>query len=140
MLNFNQNTLKVQLYSDKLASSLSILCVIHCLFVPSFIILSSGFLSFSIDNEAIHNSLLIIGVPVSLYALISGYRHHLKSLLLIIGVVGLLILVSAVTINSYYPSEFFEKFLTLVGSSLVVYSHFKNHQVCKTIDCSCHYD
>ena len=34
--------------------------------------------------------------------------------------------------------EFGERGLTLLGSLIIAFSHFKNYQVCKSIDCSCH--
>ena len=39
--------MNVQLFTDKLAISLSTVCVLHCLFMPSFLILSSWFAAFS---------------------------------------------------------------------------------------------
>ena len=57
-----------QYKSDKLAASMSLVCVLHCLFVPSFFIAVSGTSALTIDNEIIHYLLLIITLPVSLYA------------------------------------------------------------------------
>ena len=66
--------IKTQETTDKLAASLSLLCALHCLFMPSFLILTSGFLSFSIDNEFLHFIILLLAVPVSVYALIQGLK------------------------------------------------------------------
>ena len=129
---------KTELMSDRLAMTLSSACVIHCFFTPSFIILTSGLVSFSIDNEFLHLSLLLLAAPISLYALTSGYINHKTYYFLPIGIVGLLILSLAILIGEPMIGEFGEKLLTVLGSSLVVYAHFKNLQACKDLDCSCH--
>ncbi len=51
--------IKRQQASDKIAGSLSLACALHCLFMPSFLIVTSGFLSVSIDNELIHLVILL---------------------------------------------------------------------------------
>ena len=130
--------IKEQLKTDKLAMTLSLACVAHCFLVPSFLILTSGFLSFSIDNEFIHTLILFIAAPVSTYALVLGYKNHKKTSFFVIGVTGLLILI-AVLLGDAMLGESLVKSLTLFGSILIIFAHFKNHQLCKEIECtSCH--
>ena len=73
--------MNTQLFTDKLAISLSAICVLHCLFMPSFLILSSWFVAFSINNELIHYAILIVAIPVSAFALVRGYKNHNLSLI-----------------------------------------------------------
>ena len=124
--------------SDKLAMTLSSACAIHCFFSPTFLLLTSGLFSFSFDNEFVHNLILFLAIPVSLYALISGFTNHKTVYFLTIGIFGLFVLILAVALGESFLGELGEKTLTLMGSILVVYVHFKNHQVCKELDCSCH--
>ena len=130
--------LKTQLTTDKLAIALSLACVIHCFFVPSFIILASGFLTVSIDNELLHYLILLVAVPISLFALTLGFSNHKVLSFLCIGILGLLIMVSAVLFGGHFFGDFGEKSLSLLGSILVAYAHLRNHQICKRIECSCH--
>ena len=128
-----------QLKTDKIAATVSLACAIHCFFMPSFFIVTSGVLFTSIDNELIHKIILLIAIPVSLYALGLGYKNHKILSFLFIGIGGLLILVSAVILGESFLGESGEKITTLIGSILVCYAHFKNHQTCKTLECSsCH--
>ena len=129
---------KTQLIGDKLAMTLSTICVVHCFFSPTFILLTSGVFSFSLDNQSLHYIILFAAIPVSLYALISGFTNHKTAYFLTIGIFGLFVLILAVALGESFLGELGEKTLTLVGSILVVYAHFKNHQVCKELDCSCH--
>ena len=104
------------------------------------LILSFDFWVFalSIDNEFIHKAFLIIVLPVSLYALITGYRNHKILSYLYMGTSGLWILIFAVFFGEGALGEFAEKSLTLLGSLIVASSHYKNYKACKELDCSCH--
>ena len=138
MSQLNKMSVKTQLRTDKWAMTLSFVCALHCLLVPSFFILTSGFFAISIDNEFIHYFILFFAVPISSYALISGYRNHNTLKFLIFGFSGLFLLIFAVMFSGILYGEFGEKCITLLGSILVIYSHYKNYQTCKSIDCSCH--
>ena len=129
---------RTQLIGDKFAITLSSVCAVHCFFSPAFVILTSGLFSFSLDNETLHYFILFLAIPVSLYALISGFTNHKTAYFLGVGIIGLFALILAVALGESILGELGEKTLTLMGSVLVVFAHFKNHQACKELDCSCH--
>ena len=129
---------RTQLINDKLAMALSTACAIHCFLTPSFVLLTSGLISFSFDNEVLHNLILFVAVPISLYALISGNANHKILYLLPVGIIGLSLLVLAVFLGEAFLGELGEKSLTLTGSIIVVYAHYKNYKACKELDCACH--
>ena len=81
--------IKAQLRSDKVAASLSMVCVIHCFFAPSLLIFSYSFLSFSLESELVHYLILGTAVPISLLALFLGFKNHQTYSFFYIGVVGL---------------------------------------------------
>ena len=129
--------MKTHPITDKFAAGLSIACALHCLLVPSFLIVTSGALALSIDNELIHWSILFLAIPISVYALITGFSNHKDYAVFILGLAGLGILfVTALSESSI--SETLVIALTLLGSALVVYAHMKNFQLCKELDCDCH--
>ena len=130
--------MNTQVKADKLSITLSLACMIHCLLMPSFLILTSGFLALSIDNELIHRVFLIIVLPVSLYALITGYQNHKILSYLYLGISGLWLLFFAVFFGEGVFGEFTEKSLTLLGSIIVATSHYKNYKACKELACECH--
>ena len=125
--------MNTQLKADKLSITLSMACMIHCLLMPSFLILTSGFLALAIDNELIHKIFLILVIPVSLYALISGFQNHKITSYLYLGISGLWLLIFAV-----FFGELAEQVLTFLGSIIVAYSHYQNFQTCRKLDCDCH--
>ena len=132
------NNMNTQVNADKASITLSMACMIHCLLMPSFLILTSGFFALSIDNELIHKAFLIIVLPVSLYALITGYRNHRILSYFYLGTSGLWILIFAVFFGEGVLGEFAEKSLTLLGSIIVAFAHYKNYQACKELACDCH--
>ena len=132
------NQIKSQYVSDKFAMGMSLACVLHCFFVPSFLILTSGMLSVSLDNEFVHKLLVLVAVPISSFALIKGYKYHKTFSFISFGILGLVALILAVLLGESNLGELGEKGLTLLGSILVAYSHFKNYKMCIKLDCSCH--
>lgn len=131
-------TVKTQLRSDKIAVAISTACVLHCFFIPSFVIASSGFLTLSIDNELVHQLILFFAIPISVFALYIGYKNHKSFSFVPYAFLGLGLLILAVILGEEVIGEIGEQGVTLLGSMFVIYAHYKNHQTCKEIDCSCH--
>ncbi len=129
--------MKTYTITDKFAASMSIICLLHCMFIPSFLIVSSGTLSVSIDNEFVHFAILYMALPVSIYALLSGLKNHKDFLIFLIGIIGLTIL-----LITAYSEELFGYIYTIVftfiGSVLVVSAHIRNYKMCKQLECDCH--
>ena len=123
--------------SDKFAAGLSIACALHCLLVPSFFIVTSGALTLSIDNEFIHWAILFLAIPISTYALISGVLNHNDYVVFLLGLAGLGVLITT-TLSESFLTETSVIVFTLMGSALVVYSHTRNFQLCKELNCDCH--
>ena len=130
--------MNTQLNADKLSITLSMACMIHCLLMPSFLILTSGFLALTIDNELIHKIFLILVIPISLYALISGFQNHKITSYMYLGISGLWLLIFAVFFGEGVFGELAEQVLTFLGSLVVAYSHYQNFQPCRKLDCDCH--
>ena len=127
-----------QKISDKFAISLSTICAIHCFFAPSLLVLFSSFESIQYNNELIHFLFLLMAVPISFFALILGLKNHKKSSYFLMGIAGLTILILALILGEGILGELGEKLVTLIGSIIVVFAHFKNYQTCIQIECSCH--
>ena len=51
-----------------------------------------------------------------------------------------MLLAVAVILGESVLGEFGEKGFTLLGSVFVAFAHFRNHQICKQLDCDCHED
>ena len=129
----------MQEFSDKIAISLSMICLVHCLVLPSFLVILSGYFTLSYENELVHYLLLLIAVPVSLYALINGARNHSNFIYLVSGITGIISMIFAVTMGVELWDESGEIVFTSIGASLVAFSHYKNYKLCREVECdSCH--
>ena len=129
--------MKSQLTSDKFAMSFSAICLIHCLFAPSLIILSYSSLALTIESELIHKIILLLTVPISIFAISLGYKNHSNNSIIYTGIAGLTILISALLIGENI-GENAELVLTMVGSLMVIYCHYRNYKICKEVNCDCH--
>ena len=101
--------IKTQLNSDKLAVVVSLICVVHCFAAPTILIFLSTFFPISYENELVHISLVMIAVPVSVLSLALGYKNHQATSFFFIGLVGLSLLVFAVSLGENFLGGFGEK-------------------------------
>ena len=70
-----------------------------------------------------------------------GLFHFISqvSLIFLIGILGLIVLISAFFFAKTFFGENEEILFTVLGSMMVIYAHYKNHETCKEIQCnSCH--
>tara|TARA_B100001996_G_scaffold156601_1_gene119297 strand:- start:398 stop:811 length:414 start_codon:yes stop_codon:yes gene_type:complete len=132
--------IKTQQNSDKIAMTLSMICVIHCFLTPSFLILGAGYLSFAVDNEFVHKAIVLLAVPISIFALSIGYKNHKTTSFMPIAFLGLVLLILAVVLGESVLGKAGEQILTLLGSISLAYAHYRNYETCKELDCSCHDD
>ena len=129
--------MKSQLRSDKFAMSFSAICMVHCLFAPSLIILSYSSLALTVESELIHKAILLLTIPVSIFAISLGYKNHSNNSIIYTGIAGLTILISALLIGESI-GENAELIFTIIGSLMVIACHYRNYRICKKINCDCH--
>ena len=127
-----------QAISDRLAMTLSFACILHCLFMPAFLITSLTFASIEFSDELLHYSILFLAIPVSLFALLSGKKNHNNNLIFIVGILGLTVLFLALFSEGNFYGFPLETLLTIIGSTIVITAHYKNYQICQQLDCDCH--
>ena len=127
-----------QLTSDRLAMTLSIACIVHCLFVPAFLISSTALFSIQFSDEILQYSLLFVAAPISLYALYLGKKNHKSNSFFPIGLFGLTVLFFALFNEGTYLGLPLETILTIIGSAFLIFAHYRNYRTCQNSDCNCH--
>jgi uncharacterized membrane protein YeaQ/YmgE (transglycosylase-associated protein family) len=126
-------------YTNNLAIGLSAFCAVHCLASPLLIVLLPSLTALQLDNEAFHSWLLIGVIPSSLFSLLMGCKQHGFYRVLIIGLCGLLFLISAVLVEGFEHGEVIEKVLTVIGACIVASGHHLNFRLCRQhSNCDCH--
>ena len=106
--------INAQKVSDKVSIGISLLCVMHCLLFPLFLILSSNYLTLFLNNELFHYTLLFLVVPLSLFALTIGLKNHNSFNIFIFGFIGLIFLLSALFFDIKILFVSSEIFLSLI--------------------------
>ncbi|MEX2602842.1 MAG: MerC domain-containing protein [Gracilimonas sp.] len=116
---------------DRLGLSLSVLCAIHCLFVPVVLALLP-LSSFALSIESwFHPLFVILIAPTVFYA--SRRSHYDKKIVTLLSS-GFILILAGWLIGHHWFGEFFETGATLVGSILLIAGHwlnYRHHQSCK---------
>lgn len=121
---------------DRFAIALSSLCAIHCIALPLAASVTPLLMS-TIDHGNdihefwFHQFILMFIVPISIFALFSGYRCHRKNLPLAIAGIGLTILVGVALfaeqlISQQVLSHTGETVLTVIGGIIHAAGHLSN--------------
>ena len=138
LFHIRMNMISTQAFTDKTAMSLSLLCAIHCLASPLIIVMLPSLAALPLDGEAFHVWMVLAVIPTSIYALTMGCKQHKRYRLLIMGLVGLLFLLSAVLTGEAIIGEFWEKTLTVTGAAIIAFGHYWNYRLCRHEDyCAC---
>ena len=123
---------------DHYAIILSGICAVHCIALPLAISLLP-FLSLSMHhgvdshNLLFHQLIIFIIIPITLFALTSGYRSHKKWLPTLIASIGLIILlIPALFFDELIMHQLIthddEVLITLIGGCIHAVGHILNVQ------------
>jgi len=123
--------------TDKAAIGLSLACAVHCLLMPTTLILLPALAGYSFVDESFHRWMLLAVLPTSLIALTMGCRRHRQLSVIALCVPGL----AALTVAALWGHELFgangEKIVSLLGAALITLGHLRNHTLCKRLQCGC---
>lgn len=115
---------------DQVGIAGSLLCLVHCATTPLLVgYLSVASLSFLAD-EWIHKTLAVILLVIAAVAFLPGFRHHKKKSVLVVGVAGVLVLLTAGFALDHHASPPLEIGLTAFGSLLLLGAHTANWRLC----------
>lgn len=117
---------------DRIGMGLSLLCALHCVLTP-LVILSLPILArYYLVHPIFHLALALAIVPVGLVAFYSGYKHHRKISVFVLGLPGLIIVSGVPYLVHGLGLPLNEQNLMLVGSGLLVAGHWINRRACST--------
>jgi len=110
---------------DNLAVACSGACMIHCLLTPIVIGFgAAGMLGEWLSSEWIHKVMLIPVVLLAFMSLPGAYKQHGNRWPLWLGMVGIIIMVSALV-----GPEAVETWITLMGGILLITAHLLNRNL-----------
>ena len=109
---------------DKAAVILSGLCLVHCLALPVLI----AVLPFvgALGDEHLHAELLLVVIPISVFAFVIGFRRHRSRSVVVVGALGMAVLaVGGTYVHSRYGIAA-DRAMTVAGSAILAIAHFFN--------------
>ena len=125
---------------DNLGITVSSICAIHCLLLPAIFILAPY--SFLASHE-FHEALLYFILPCALVAFVLGCRKHGDKKVAIMGTIGIIMLASALILHDVLHDDqhsdgFLSILITVAGSLILIFSHFRNRRLCLEHSFKCH--
>ena len=109
--------------------------MVHCLITPVAITLAPALGATFLEDESFHYAVLFLVVPTSLFALGPGCRKHGRAQILIIGLFGLLVLISPAILGEEVTGELGEKVLTVAGAAIIAWAPVRNFILCRQRVC-----
>lgn len=114
---------------DVLGATTSLICALHCGFLPFFISFFSLGFGLGGHNHIIDLFFILIGVVSATISFYLGYKNHHKSFLpLKMSIVGFVIIIGNILLHFEQPFFFI---FSLFGAFLITFSHYKNWKLCK---------
>ena len=120
----NQDTQKSPDWLDGAAVALSALCLVHCLALP-LIVAGVPFLAQFAETH-LHYQVLVLVIPLSVFALAIGYRRHHDRRIIVGGALGMLFLIVGATVAHTQLGLAADRIFTVCGSLVLATAHWKN--------------
>jgi hypothetical protein len=112
---------------DRLAITLSGVCLLHCLLLPFIIVALPLLVQF--NGKHFHLQMLVAVIPVSLIAFAIAYPRHGNKTIIAWGLVGIAIMFVGGTIAHANYGAVADTTLTIAGSVILATSHFFNNRL-----------
>jgi len=125
---------KITPNADQIAISASALCAIHCLCLPLLLGVFPALSSSIFGQEAFHQLLLWLVIPLSLFSLTLGCKRHKNKLVAVLGLIGIAILYFTAAFGHDLLGEFYERVATLIGASAIAAAHIRNFSLRRQAD------
>lgn len=120
----DQNSSNSTDWLDGAAVVLSGLCLVHCLALP-LIVAGLPFLA-EFSEGHLHAQMLIVVLPLSVFALGIGFRRHRDRRVIAAGAIGMLLLTIGGTIAHDNYGIIADRTMTVLGAFTLATAHFYN--------------
>lgn len=130
---------------DRMGVSFSVICTIHCLFLPVILLAVPTLTTVSIfsDEHLFHLIMILLVIPAAAISFFIGCRQHADrrkfSYVLWLFFTGITILLFVAFTPSIHEL-FIEKVLTVAGSATIAAGHILNHTLCRKGVCHTEHD
>ena len=125
---------------DNLGITISSVCAIHCVLLPTiFIIAPYSFLA----SHEFHEALIYFILPCAAIAFVLGCRKHGDLKVAVMGTLGVILLASSLLFHEIFHAEEHSEelitvLITIAGSIMLIISHLRNRKLCLKEEFACH--
>ena len=152
MKDIIEKNINMRNITDKFSICLSMCCIMHCLALPILIVLLPSISSLWINDEIVHVYLVLLAIPISLFAMVKSLKAHNNYKCISLAIIGLLLLTTAIfmhDIGSFFGEQghgeehghdehhgiggLLEKIFTVLGALILVGAHILNLRFSKKI-------
>lgn len=113
---------------DRVGISTSILCVLHCLLTP-VLLMVAPLVGSTLHSSWVHPLMVSVAVPVAVWALWAGYRHHRRVSTLVLGGIGIVLIAAALIFGNDHDNR--EVILMVAAGIFLASAHYRNLTACK---------
>lgn len=121
---------------DRLGLTLSFVCLIHCLATPLILISLPLLAKYYLLHPYFHLLMAALIIPIAGMAFYSGFKHHHKKMVFILGIPGLFLITFVPWLAHGTNIHISEFIFVSVGSVLMMIAHLMNYRYCR--QCSSH--
>lgn len=112
---------------DKTGIATSTLCIMHCILTP---FIAAAFPIIAATERSTHIGLTILLMAIGSVAFVPGYRKHGRRSMVYMGMLGFMMLCTAVLLPESLASETIEAALTVIGGGFLIMAHLSNMYFC----------
>ena len=121
--------------ADISAVGLSSLCLVHCLMLPVVVSVYPATIAVTLSDEVFHLFMVLMAIPISVFALFFGCRSHKSYPVGLTGALGIGLFFMSAFLPHELVGETGERLLTLSGALSLSVSHALNFWLCRSVKC-----
>ena len=121
--------------ADVSAVGLSSLCLVHCLMLPVVVSVYPATIAVTLSDEVFHLFMVLMAIPISVFALFFGCRSHKSYSVGLTGALGIGLLFMSAFLPHELAGETGERLLTASGALSLSVRHVLNFRLCQSVKC-----
>ncbi|MCG8462782.1 MAG: MerC domain-containing protein [Holophagales bacterium] len=110
-------------------------CALHCIALPTLLILGATVPTVFLGDESFHLAMLWLVVPSAVIAFSLGCWRHKDRWVLLLGALGAAGMVLSGTVLHETLGEAAEKMATVGSAALLIAAHVRNFRLCRSESC-----
>ena len=127
---------RVSAIADWLGIAASTACAMHCILVPTLLVIGTVLPASVLGDELFHQAMLWMILPAAIVAFGIGCWRHKDRRVLALGVIGLTGMVLSFAVLHDVAGEVGERIGTLLSAAVLIVAHYRNFQRCRASGCA----